>query len=79
MITRNDKDGKFLLEFTNGDIEKFNEVMKKYNFKDAQAFIRFATSVLLVATDGEIKIKKGDEFVTVAPVDELINKEKKDE
>ena len=75
MITKTGNDDKFSLEFTNGDIEKFNEVMKKYNFKDAQAFIRFATSVLLVAQDGEIKIKKSNEFVNVKPIDDLLNKE----
>ena len=42
------KDDLMILEFTNGDIEKFDKVMKKYNFVDAQALIRFAVSILLV-------------------------------
>lgn len=77
MIEQKNTDGKFILEFTNGDIKKFNEVMEKYNFKDAQAFIRFATSLLLVAQDKEIKIKKENEFVSIAPVEELLKKEQK--
>lgn len=77
MIEQKNTDGKFVLEFTNGDIQKFNEVMEKYNFKDAQAFIRFATSLLLVAQDKEIKIKKDNEFVSIAPVEELLKKEQK--
>ena len=77
MIVQKNIDGKFVLEFTNGDIQKFNEVMEKYNFKDAQAFIRFATSLLLVAQDKEIKIKKDNEFVSIAPVEELLKKEQK--
>lgn len=77
MIEQKNIDGKFVLEFTNGDIQKFNEVMEKYNFKDAQAFIRFATSLLLVAQDKEIKIKKDNEFVSIAPVEELLKKEQK--
>lgn len=72
MIEQKNNDGKLVLEFTNGDIAKFNEVMNKYNFKDAQAFIRFATSILLVAQDKEIKIKKGNDFVSIAPVEDLL-------
>lgn len=72
MIEQKNKDQKLVLEFTNGDIAKFNEVMNKYNFKDAQAFIRFATSILLVAQDKEIKIKKGNDFVSIAPVEDLL-------
>lgn len=75
MIEQKDIEGKLILEFTNGDIQKFNEVMEKYNFKDAQAFIRFATSLLLVAQDKEIKIKKDNEFVCITPVEDLLKKE----
>lgn len=51
MITEKErKDDLMILEFTNGDIEKFDKVMKKYNFVNAQALIRYAVSILQCRT-----------------------------
>lgn len=77
IIQENEKD-KMILYFSNGDIEKFNAVMEKYKFKDAQAFIRFATSLLLVTQDNQIKIKKDNDFILVEPVSDLIKEGKED-
>lgn len=75
MITiKENTDEKILLEFTNGDIEKYNAVMEKYKFKDAQAFIRFASSILLENSEGIALIKDG-KVSTVTPVKELLKDE----
>lgn len=65
-----------LLEFSNGDKEKFNEVMKKYEFKDEQALIRFVLSVLLVTEDNEIQIKQDGDYTPVIPAEHSIKKGK---
>jgi hypothetical protein len=77
MINKSEKNGNIILEFSNGDIDKFNEAMQRYNFKNAQSFIRFATSILLAAQYKSIKIKKNNDFIEVEPADDLINKEAK--
>ena len=75
MITiKENTDEKILLEFTNGDIEKYNAVMEKYKFKDAQAFIRFASSILLENSEAIALIKDG-KVSTVTPVKELLKDE----
>lgn len=65
------KDDLMILEFTNGDIEKFDKVMKKYNFVDAQALIRFAVSILLVNEAKEVMIKQEGSFIPVVPVETI--------
>lgn len=78
MIEKTDSGvGEFTLRFTNGDVEKFNQVMAKYNFVDAQALIRFAVSIMLVAEDKVIKIKQEGNIVNVEPADHSIKKEEK--
>lgn len=71
------KTGELTLHFTNGDVEKFNEVMVKYNFVDAQALIRFAVSIMLMAEDNVIKIKQDGTIFNVEPADHSIKKEEK--
>ena len=59
MITVESKENdEMILKFTNGDIAKFDSVMKRYDFVDAQALIRFVVSILLVTEDKFIQIKK---------------------
>ncbi len=72
MITEKErKDDLMILEFTNGDIEKFDKVMKKYNFVNAQALIRYAVSILLVNEAKEVMIKQDGSFVPVVPVETI--------
>lgn len=79
MITEKEKkDGHMLLEFTNGDIEKFEQVMKRYNFVDAQALIRFAVSILLVTENKFIQIKQNGELIPVEPAEHSVKKENTD-
>ena len=73
MISSKKDTDKLILEFTNGDIEKYNAVMDKFQFKDAQAFIRFASSVLLETDDNVVGIIKNGAIQAVSPQKDLIN------
>ena len=63
---------EMILEFSNGDMQKFLEVMDKYKFVNEQALIRYALSIFLVTEDKKIKIKKTGEFISIEPADDLI-------
>ncbi|MDR2437252.1 MAG: hypothetical protein LBD17_04200 [Endomicrobium sp.] len=41
------KDNKLVLELDNGDLEKLNNVISRWKFKDTQSFLRFAVSLML--------------------------------
>lgn len=79
MITVESKENdEMILKFTNGDIAKFDSVMKRYDFVDAQALIRFVVSILLVTEDKFIQIKKDGELMTVEPAEHSVKKENSD-
>lgn len=61
-INRKDGDnGKFTLEFDNGDARAFDEIIKDWNFTDnAQAFIRFAMGVMKATKNKTIIVTKDD-------------------
>lgn len=76
MITEKErKDGHMILDFTNGDIEKFDMVMKRYNFVDAQALIRFAVSLMLVTEDKVIQIKQNGQITAIEPAEHSVKKD----
>lgn len=76
MITIESKSNdEMKLKFTNGDIVKFDEVMAKYNFVDAQALIRFAVSMMLVTEDNVLQIKQKGKITPIEPADHSVKKE----
>ena len=60
-----EKDGKMTLEFDNGDLKGFSEIMEKWNFKDEQSLIRFVMGAMLTTTDKTLTITtdSGDEKI----------------
>ena len=56
-VIPNRKDGKLFLEIDNGDLDKMEEVLKKWNFKDEQSFWRFSLSILIETEDKALWIK----------------------
>jgi len=56
VIGKIDKE-KLILEIDNGDLTKLEEVIKKWNFKDYQSFMRFVVSVMLLNEDEFLSIK----------------------
>lgn len=66
-VTPTRKNGKLILEIDNGDLEKMEEVLKRWNFKDEQAFWRFSISLLIETEDKEIWIKTNGELTPIAP------------
>jgi len=61
------KDNKLILEINNGDLTKMEEVLRRWNFKDEQAFWRFSVSTLLETEDKAIWIKSEGTPVSIAP------------
>ena len=76
-IQNNSADKEVLeLAIDNGDKEKLDQALKKWQFKDYQSLLRFTTSVILVTQDKSLWIveEEGGELKNIAPSDELINK-----
>ena len=75
-IQNNSADKEVLeLAIDNGDKEKLEQALKKWQFKDYLILLRFTTSVLLVTQDKSLWIveEEGGELKNIAPSDELIN------
>jgi len=58
---------KLILELDNGDKTKMQEVLKRWNFKDEQSFLRFSVSLLLETEDKALWMKTNGETVSIAP------------
>lgn len=65
---------KLTLEIDNGDLLKIEEVIKKWSFKNEQAFLRFAVSLLIETEDKDLWIKSNGEPTRVEPADHSIEK-----
>lgn len=61
-----------LLEITNGDKTKMEEVIKKWGLKDIQSFWRFSISLLLAAENNGIWVETNGNPSKVGPVDSLL-------
>lgn len=61
------KDNKLVLEIDNGDLTKMEEVLRKWNFKDEQSFLRFSVSILLETEGKSLWIKANGEPTSVIP------------
>lgn len=69
-----DKDGKLILEFENGDREKFQTLLHDWNFKDEQSILRFMMAILGKSVDNTVGIYTQNGLKAVVPEDELLNK-----
>lgn len=79
-IIENSDPSKIILEIDNGDKEKLEQALEKWNFKDHQSLLRFAVSVLLLTEDHTLWINKDGNHKEIQPSDDLINsKPKQDE
>lgn len=65
----NGEDGKFTLEFDNGDARAFDKIVNDWGFVDnAQALLRFAMATMLSSKDKTLSVTKEDGTVEkVAP------------
>lgn len=67
MVKTIKENNKLILEFDNGDLEKIEQTMKKWNFKDYQSFTRFAVSTLLLVEDNNLSIKLDGMVKNIVP------------
>lgn len=63
---------KIILEIDNGDVEKLNQCMANWKFKDHQSFLRFAMSQLIVTEDKSLWIKSEGKMQQIAPAKEYL-------
>jgi hypothetical protein len=74
---QNNSENNDILELAidNGDKEKLDQALKKWQFKDYQSLLRFATSVLLLTQDKSLWIieEDGGDLKNIAPSDDLLN------
>ena len=68
------KDGETAVQLVvnNGDLEKINQVIEKWNFRDYQSFIRFAVSIMLVTKSTSITIQTDTGATPVVPNPSLL-------
>lgn len=63
---------KLHLIIDNGDLDKLDQALNKWSFKDYQSLIRFSVSLLLITEDKSISIKMKGLQKEVQPVADLI-------
>jgi len=63
---------KITLEIDNGDLEKLNQCMANWKFKDYQSFLRFAMSQLILTEDKSLWIKSEGKMQQIAPAKEYL-------
>lgn len=68
------ENNKLKLELDNGDLVRFEEVIKAWNFKNEQAFLRFVVSLLIETEDKSLWMKSNGEITKVEPADHSIEK-----
>lgn len=71
-VKSKDENGKLILEIDNGDLEKLNQVMDKWSFKDHQALLRFSISILILSEDESISIKMNGSQRSITPAADLL-------
>ncbi len=68
-------DEKLHLIIDNGDLDKLDQALDKWSFKDYQSLIRFSVSLLLLTEDKSISIKMKGSQTEIRPAQELIKEE----
>lgn len=64
--------GKLILEVDNGDLEKLNQCMSSWKFKDHQSMLRFAMSLFLVSEDKNLWIKSEGKIQQIVPAKDYL-------
>ncbi len=63
---------KLILEFDNGDKDKFKQILTNWNFKDEQSLLRFVMSAMLDTIDKTLTITTDSGDKKIAPIDEFL-------
>jgi hypothetical protein len=73
-----EEDNKLHLIIDNGDVDKLDQVLNKWSFKDYQSLMRFSVSILLLAEDKSISIKMNGMQTKIQPAPDLLTLEVQD-
>lgn len=68
----NARDPKKILTINNGDLQALNSALERYRFVNDEALVRYALVALLESEDNRLRVKKGEETVTLKPNESLI-------
>ena len=71
---KSESNDKLILEFNNGDKEKFEQLLSDWNFKDEQSLLRFAMSVMLLTKDKTLTITTEEGNEKVAPKEDSLKR-----
>ena len=63
---------KLYLELDHGDLDKLDQAMDKWSFKDYQSFLRFAVSLFILNESKSFSIKIDGFKTDVVPVEDLL-------
>jgi hypothetical protein len=73
MAVKDTLEGKVLhLLVDNGDLDKLDDALNKWGFKDYQSLMRFCVSVLLLAEDNSIGMKTKGTIREIQPAADLL-------
>lgn len=67
VVISSEKDNKLELKIDNGDKEKLDIALEKWNFKDVQSYWRFCLSVLIEAENNGLWIESNGVPVRIVP------------
>lgn len=63
---------KLILEIDNGDLEKLDKALNKWNFKDYQSLLRFAVSVFILSDNNSISMQMDGVQQTITPAPDFL-------
>lgn len=66
------EDNKLTIEIDNGDLEKLNQCLESWNFKDHQSLLRFSMSVLLLAENQDLWIRTDNDVEKIIPAKDYL-------
>lgn len=76
MGIKDEKEGAMLhLHIDNGDLDKLQQAMEKWSFKDYQSLIRFSVSILLLTENKSISIKMNGTQKDIQPASDLLKQD----
>lgn len=74
-ISAEQKEGKLILTLDNGDLERLNAVVSRWNFIDYQGLIRFMCSIMTDTKENKLYMEGSNGPFPVVPAAKLLEKD----